>query len=382
MAALLAGSNGHGPDTARWLAAGLRPDGDRDHADCAAVSPVALARALAQLFARAADSTGALGAADYLIRTGQAKKAVPYLERFQKSRLDDATWVAIRDRYGLGSILRLDDDPATRPFAQPAADALAGAARRYAIRPERIAQFVAELTQTRGAGLRRPAPPRRITYVPFLVGAASRPGLSAEERKLLVPNIGGWTARPSQPGGRAGQPRPRLGSRAATAGLIGDRKPCHSDVPGRFRRARPGRPRAAKPWRAQAGRSSQRPGPGLTAPPGATIAIALVCPSSRSSSGPGTRPRSPVREAAPRRDDRPAVGAGGPAGLQDRSARSCSAWRRRGRPAGRSRCSAGPGSATFAAATAGPSLLGEVLETAVADGKADLAAVAVWRWPR
>src|SRR5262245_5905261 len=55
-------------------------------------------------------------AADYLIRTGQAVKAVPYLDRFQKGRPDDATLVAIRDRYGPGSFLRLDDDPATRPF--------------------------------------------------------------------------------------------------------------------------------------------------------------------------------------------------------------------------------------------------------------------------
>ncbi len=40
--------------------------------------------------------------------------------------------------------------------------------------------------------------------------------------------------------------------------------------------------------------------------------------------------------------------------------------------------------ATFSAATAaGPSLLGEVLETAIADGKTDLAAAAVpWPWPR
>src|SRR5262249_47507413 len=39
-------------------------------------------------------------AADYLIRTGQPKLAVPYLDRLQKSRPDDAAWIAIRDRYG------------------------------------------------------------------------------------------------------------------------------------------------------------------------------------------------------------------------------------------------------------------------------------------
>src|SRR6516165_12725342 len=52
-------------------------------------------------------------AADYLVRTGQAKRAVPYLDRLQKSRPDDAAWVAIRDRYGPGSFLRLDSDPLT-----------------------------------------------------------------------------------------------------------------------------------------------------------------------------------------------------------------------------------------------------------------------------
>ena len=61
-------------------------------------------------------------AADYLVRTGQASKAVPYLDKFLKSQPDDATLLAIRDRYGPGSILRLDDDPETRPFAQPLVD--------------------------------------------------------------------------------------------------------------------------------------------------------------------------------------------------------------------------------------------------------------------
>ena len=87
-------------------------------------------------------------AADYLVRTGQAAKAVPYLDKFQKSQPDDATLVAVRDRYGAGSFLRLDNHPATQPFARPLSDALAAAARRYATRPDRIARFIADLTQT------------------------------------------------------------------------------------------------------------------------------------------------------------------------------------------------------------------------------------------
>src|SRR5262249_9498687 len=78
-------------------------------------------------------------AADYLIRTGQAKLAVPYLDRLQKSRPDEAAWIAIRDRYGSGSFLRLDSDPLTRPFARPFADALAAAVHRYVTNPDRIA---------------------------------------------------------------------------------------------------------------------------------------------------------------------------------------------------------------------------------------------------
>src|SRR5262249_39444515 len=87
-------------------------------------------------------------AADYLIRTGQAKLAVPYLDRLQKTQPDDAAWIAIRDRYGPGSFLRLDSDPLTRPFARPFADALAAAVRRHVTNSDRLARYIAELTQT------------------------------------------------------------------------------------------------------------------------------------------------------------------------------------------------------------------------------------------
>ncbi len=98
-------------------------------------------------------------AADYLIRTGQAKKAVPYLDKFQKSRPDDATLVAVRDRYGAGSFLRLDDDPSTRPFARPLSDALAAgrAAVRDPARPHRAVHRRPD-ADARGAGLRAPPP--------------------------------------------------------------------------------------------------------------------------------------------------------------------------------------------------------------------------------
>src|SRR5262249_9270390 len=87
-------------------------------------------------------------AADYLIRAGQAPKAVPYLDRFQKSGPDDATMIAVRDRFGVGSFMRLDDDPATRPFARPMSELLAGAVRRYMTQPDRIRRFVDDLLRS------------------------------------------------------------------------------------------------------------------------------------------------------------------------------------------------------------------------------------------
>ena len=87
-------------------------------------------------------------AIDYLVRTGQSKKAVPYLDTFMKSQADDATLVEIRDKYGAGSILRLADQPATSKYAQPLAERLTAAVRRHATQPERISRAVAGLTGT------------------------------------------------------------------------------------------------------------------------------------------------------------------------------------------------------------------------------------------
>jgi HEAT repeat protein len=130
-------------------------------------------------------------AVDYLIRTNQAKKAVPYLDRFQKSKPSDATYVAIRDRFGYNVILRLSDDPATLPFARPITEALIDATKRYAVRPDRIARFISELTQTpeeQDYAVRRlrEAGPHAI---PPLVEALQKPGLSTGDRDLIARNI-------------------------------------------------------------------------------------------------------------------------------------------------------------------------------------------------
>src|SRR5262245_53107856 len=132
------------------------------------------------------------GAADYLIRTGQTAKAIPYHDRFVKSNPDDATLIELRDRYGAGSFLRLADDPATRKYAEPLVDRLAEAQRRFAIQPDRIDRYVTALTGTPEerdhavARLREAGP----YTVPSLIQALDRPGITPGERSLLVDGMG------------------------------------------------------------------------------------------------------------------------------------------------------------------------------------------------
>jgi HEAT repeat protein len=131
-------------------------------------------------------------AADYLIRTGQVQQAVPYLNSFIQSKPDDETLLAIRDRYGAGSILQLADHPQTRGFEPTITTMLAEAVQRNATRPDRINRFIAALTKTNAEQayavdqLRRAGP----YAVPFLVHALQQPGLSIEDRSAIVRNMG------------------------------------------------------------------------------------------------------------------------------------------------------------------------------------------------
>jgi CheY-like chemotaxis protein len=165
-------------------------------------------------------------AIDYLCRTGQSAKAVPYLDKFIKSQPSDENLVEIRDRFGIGSILRLTDDPATRRFAEPITGKLADAAQRYATQPDRLARFIASLTGTPAeqdfavARLREAGP----HAVPPLVEALKRAGITPDEHALLVHNIGRLDSSAVPPllavldSGDAG-----LGTDSATAlGHIGD----------------------------------------------------------------------------------------------------------------------------------------------------------------
>ncbi len=131
-------------------------------------------------------------AADYLVRTGQVAQAVPYLNKFMQSQPDDDMLLAIRDRYGARSILRLEDYPETRPLARPLVDRLAEAARRNATRPERIDRFVAALTKTTeeqeyAVDRLREAGPDAL---PALIKTLNTPALPAEDRVKIVRNLG------------------------------------------------------------------------------------------------------------------------------------------------------------------------------------------------
>ena len=166
-------------------------------------------------------------AIDYLVRTGQIKQAVPYLDKFMSSQPDDATLIQIRDKFGTGSILRLEDDPATRKYAQPLVAKLTEAARRHAAHPDRIARFVAALTRSTEeqeyaiARLREAGP----HAVPFLVDACSiEPAFRPTSAPLLARNMGRLD-RTAVPALLAvlDSPDAQLAADAATAlGRIGD----------------------------------------------------------------------------------------------------------------------------------------------------------------
>jgi CheY-like chemotaxis protein len=164
--------------------------------------------------------------ADYLVRTGQVQHAVPYLNKFMASQPDDATLLEIRDRYGAGSVLRLDDHPETRALAGPLSDMLAAAARRNATRAERIERFIAALTRSRDEQayaverLREAGP----YAVPFLVQALDRPNIPPGDRALIAYNLGRLD-RSAVPALLAvlDSSDPRLAADAALAlGAIGD----------------------------------------------------------------------------------------------------------------------------------------------------------------
>ncbi len=167
-------------------------------------------------------------AIDYLIRTDQAKAAVPYLEKFSRTPPDDATLVRIRDRFGIESFLKLVDYPETQKFAEPLANQLSEATRRYLTNPDRIARSISALTRSPAeqdyaiARLREAG----AYAVPPLIEAIRKPGVSEADRSLLIRGMGRLDEKAVPPLIAAlDSAEPTIAANAAHAiGSIGDRR--------------------------------------------------------------------------------------------------------------------------------------------------------------
>ena len=131
-------------------------------------------------------------AVDYLVRAGHADQAVPYLKKFLRTKPTDALLLTIRDRYGSGSVLRLDEHEETKPYAIPLFNLMVEASRRNAMRPDRIERFVDELAKSRAEQdyaiekLRESG----AYSIPFFVKALQRQGLTPEQRATIAFNMG------------------------------------------------------------------------------------------------------------------------------------------------------------------------------------------------
>ncbi len=130
--------------------------------------------------------------ADYLIRIGQPEQAAPFVKRFLDSNPDDATLLRIRDDSGPGTILRLADNPATAPYSAPIIDKVGKAAIRAATDPARLERFVAALRSSREE--QAYAVDRLKEAGPYAVAPIlrelSRPGLPNEDRTPYAENMG------------------------------------------------------------------------------------------------------------------------------------------------------------------------------------------------
>lgn len=131
-------------------------------------------------------------AIDYLVRSGQAKLAVPYLDAFSKANADDVMLANIYDQFGVGSILRLSDDPATAPYAQPTLDRMSAAVKRLATHPERLDRSIAQLVGQTGEDamalhrLRQAGPDAAVAMLKRLTDS----GLDAQQRAILTDALG------------------------------------------------------------------------------------------------------------------------------------------------------------------------------------------------
>ncbi|RUL83411.1 HEAT repeat domain-containing protein [Tautonia sociabilis] len=167
-------------------------------------------------------------AISYLGRVGRFDQAAPLLDRFLQADPDDATMLEIRDRFGVGSILRLQDDPRTSRSVAGLLDRLTAASRRTARREDRIREAIRLLT---GSPLQQAEALLRLGEsgpyaVPYLLEAVASLDPGSPDRALLVGNLGRLDRR-AVPALIAGldAPDPVLAAEVASAlGRIGDRR--------------------------------------------------------------------------------------------------------------------------------------------------------------
>ena len=129
---------------------------------------------------------------DYLMKIGQPEQAAPFVKRFLDANPDDATLLRVRDEYGPGTILRLADYPSTAPYTAPLLDRVSKAAVRAATDPTRLERFVAALRLSReeqAYAIDRLKEAGPYAVAPIL-RELSRSGLSNEDRVPYAENLG------------------------------------------------------------------------------------------------------------------------------------------------------------------------------------------------
>ena len=130
--------------------------------------------------------------ADHLIQIGQPDQAAPYVKRFLESNPDEATLLRVRDESGAGSLLRLGDYSSTAPYSTPLIDQVSRAAIRSATNPTRLQRFVYNLRLSReeqnyAINRLREAGPYAVAPI---LAELSRPGLDMETRIPYAESLG------------------------------------------------------------------------------------------------------------------------------------------------------------------------------------------------
>lgn len=162
------------------------------------------------------------GVVDFFTKVGQPDQALPYLKAFLARESPDSLLLELRDRYGVGTFLRLQDDPKTAALARPLIRRLVAAQKRQATDIERLKPSVAllgkspeerrlALNELRRAGSW--AVPAIASGVPEVGEPATR-ALSELEQNAVPGLVGALEA-----------PDPEVAAAAARAlGQIGDRE--------------------------------------------------------------------------------------------------------------------------------------------------------------